>query len=318
LRAIEADFATLTDEIIAYLAKTLQRTQLDRSTLLTLTAQLLSQSRITFESLVNRQSLLSFANGQRVEMEIDEAFGRISTRLTLRLREFSFGLEGEAPQPPTNATTVQPRAEMSSREFRERVIVALYRRAMRDGVQQYSDPKEVCDTAGLKWRAGHLRTVMVDLEQSGLVRLSQTLGGGDDGGMDFRVTQAGIEEAEELIEHNVAYEEQTDVSRASGQVPASDRYVEISDNQRAHLKLEITAFAEALRGSNEIDDEARKIAISEVAVFEASIAAPRVATQLVERFVCYVRDRLLGVLGAGVAAALAERLIATVASIFWP
>lgn len=89
LRLLEDRFGEITDVSIAYLGKTLQRTTLDRGALLSLTSQLLTSSKSSFESLVDKEKLLRFAPGRRVEMVIDEAFARVSTRLTLRLREFS-------------------------------------------------------------------------------------------------------------------------------------------------------------------------------------------------------------------------------------
>lgn len=206
---------------------------------------------------------------------------------------------------------------MNSREFRERVLIALYRRAMRDGVQGYYDPKETSEAVGLTWRPGQLRTVMTDLDQGGLVRLSQTMGGGADGGMDFRMTQRGIEQAEDLIEQNIEYEEDPDETYSvAGLVPASNRYVEISDNQREQIQSPLGELAEALRGSNELDEEDRQIILSEIAVFEATMAAPRVSTELVDRFVTGVLKGLILAVSTGLVATLAERLIDTLALIF--
>ncbi|MDZ4690731.1 hypothetical protein [Terricaulis sp.] len=315
LRLFEDEFGKLTDEIIAYLIKTIQRTKLDRATLLTLTSQLLTQSKLTFDSMLDREKLLKFAPGRRVGMVIDEAVVRASARLTLKLREFAFGLDDGARErgvPEVSGVT----GKMNSREFRERVLIALYRRAMRDGVQNSYDPKDVCERAGLTWKVGQLRAVMVRLEQSGLVELSQLLSD-DDNGMDAQLTQNGIEEAENLIEQNIEYEEDEGETYADASlVPASNRYVEISDNQRKQIGIELGELKEALRGDNEVDDEDRQIFLSEIAVFEATIGAPRVSTELVNRFVQEVLRKIVSLLPAAIFGALTERIINTLSSIF--
>lgn len=315
LGLLEEKFAALTDEIIAYLGKTLQRTQLDRATLLTLTSQLLMQSQIAFVSICDKQKLLGFVPGSRIEVVIDDAIARVNTRLTLRLREFSFGLDDASPtQDKSQAPTVGER--MNSRELRERVLIALYRWAMREGLQGYYDPKEVAEAAGLKWRAGQLRAIMVNLSEYGLVRLSQTLGGGDDGGMDFVLTQPGLEEAEDLIERNIEYQEDEEETYSVAEVvPASNRYVTLSDNQKAIVSSQLEDFKEGIRGDNGIDEEGRQIALSEIVVFEASIAAPRVATELIERFIKTVLKGAVVALATAAVGVLAEQLIETLASI---
>lgn len=196
----------------------------------------------------------------------------------------------EEAQPSPPAAT--PRSgSMNSREFRERVLISLYRRAVKEGVQEFYDPEEVCREAGLRWRSGQLRIVVVTLEQRGLVSLSQTSDGGDDGGMDIRLTQSGLEEAEDLIEQNVEYEEDEDetysaatVARRTAWVPGSDRYVPISDNQREVLRTEVVCLKELVRGDNSIEATDRDIVLYEIAIFEAAIAPPFVSAELVKRF----------------------------------
>lgn len=205
---------------------------------------------------------------------------------------------------------------MNSRELRERVLIALYRWAMREGLQGYYDPKEVAEEAGLKWRAGQLRAIMVNLSEHGLVRLSQTLGGGDDGGMDFVLTQSGLEEAEDLIERNIEYQEDEEKTDLVAEiVPASNRYVTLSDNQKATVGSQLADLKEGVRGDNGIDQENRQIVLSEIAIFEASIAAPRVATDLIERFIKIVLKGAVVAMATAAVGVLAERLIETLASI---
>jgi|GEM_PF-2255489 len=304
LRKFEENFDNLTDAILVYLGKAIERTKLDRAELLSATASLLHQSLLSFKAITNREKLLRLVDGGRIDAVIEESFARANQGLNLKLQEFGFGLHDAVPQAHIAKET------MNSREFRERVLIALYRKAMRDGVDETYDPQIVAEAAGLKWKPGQLGMVVASLEASGLLESSQLLGGDADGGLEVTLSQLGLEEAEELIEQNVEYEEDDDETYGvAQQVPASNRYVTLLDNQREEVSEGLIELKDAVRGANEIDDEYRQTTLSEIAVFEATIAAPRVAQDLIDRFVSSVLKRMTMGFAQAAFAVVAERLI---------
>lgn len=197
LEQFESEFAALTDELIAYLAKAASRTTFSRAELLEVTSRLLGQSLIAFQSLVNRDKLSRFVATSRIAIVVDEAFTRAQQRLTLRLREFAFGLDDNAPS---------------------------------DGI-------------------------------------------------------------------------------VAASAPASNRYVTLADNQKGEIKGELGQLRDIVRGDNEVDEEAREIALSEIAVFEATIMAPRAANDLIDRFVKRVLAWISIAFGGALLAEVAQRLV---------
>lgn len=67
-------------------------------------------------------------------------------------------------------------------------------------------------------------------------------------------------------------------------VPAADRYVAISDNQRQDLKGSLSELSEAIRGDNLIDPESKEAVLYEIAIFEATLVAPRLSLAMIEKF----------------------------------
>jgi hypothetical protein len=107
LALLEEGFAKVTDNAIVYLGRVLTRTDLDRDELIGMTAQALLQSKLAFKAAAERNKLLSFAPGKRIELVIDEVFERVDQRLTLRLQEVSFGIDdatapGSTPAVPAS------------------------------------------------------------------------------------------------------------------------------------------------------------------------------------------------------------------------
>ena len=196
---------------------------------------------------------------------------------------------------------------MKLREKRERLLVGLYYAAQARGVHAYYDLKEVADGIDLPRRPGELRAIANELRDTGDVRASFTLGGGDEGGMSVMPTAAGIEEAEELLD------EHPDYGEASGDetgIPAADRYVQITDNQRARVVSHLEDLRTNIDASNEAAEEDKLIALSEIAAFEATFTQPRVSTDLVERFAKKVLTWILKVFGEALAATAAAAIIA--------
>ncbi|MEZ5958103.1 MAG: hypothetical protein R3C27_12940 [Hyphomonadaceae bacterium] len=105
LDLLAADFDRLTDELLAYLAKTLSRTELDRSELLGLTAQILQSSKAAFSALIRPALLRSFAPSKSIDAVIDAGIASVGQRLTLRLQEFAFGLDDHTPTSKDFAVT---------------------------------------------------------------------------------------------------------------------------------------------------------------------------------------------------------------------
>ncbi|MFN3514556.1 MAG: hypothetical protein ACK41C_16040 [Phenylobacterium sp.] len=91
-------------------------------------------------------------------------------------------------------------------------------------------------------------------------------------------------------------------------VPASDRYVSIADNARTDITSQITALRDAVQSANDVGEEERLIALSELAAFEATILQPRVSTKLIERFVNYVLNWIVTVIPKAILGAVVEVL----------
>ncbi len=93
-------------------------------------------------------------------------------------------------------------------------------------------------------------------------------------------------------------------------VPASDRYVSTRDNQPSveAISRELRLVREQVESSNSIDDEARLISLSEIALFESAICQPRLAVDIIERFLKFCSTKLLVWLGLAVVEFLVEKL----------
>ena len=190
---------------------------------------------------------------------------------------------------------------MKAKEFRERLLAEMYIVARNgNGFSVPVDPRPVADQLGFDRPNGLLRSSIDELERAGFVSLTREYGLGDDGGLSSFITARGIDAAEELLESKPQLE---------GVAPASDRYVSIADNYVGETKEHIAALRTAVEQANDVDPEARLIAMSEIAVFEATIVQPRVAVDLIERFVNAVVAWLLKTFTAVAVTKAAEALI---------
>jgi hypothetical protein len=108
---------------------------------------------------------------------------------------------------------------------------------------------------------------------------------------NIRKLMDGAEQTTEGVEHK--------------SVPASDRYVTPSDNSEKFGEIEqaLSGLKSDVEGSNSIEEEERLIALSEIALFEASIAQPRLALDIIERFLAFCATKLSSWIG-GAATAL--------------
>ncbi len=88
---------------------------------------------------------------------------------------------------------------MKSQELRERLLVASYLEAQKESLGDFLDPADIADQYKLERNRGQLRLIVDDLEKRGYIAASRTIGGGDEGGMSFRLSASGVEAAEELL-----------------------------------------------------------------------------------------------------------------------
>lgn len=198
---------------------------------------------------------------------------------------------------------------MKSREFRERLLIALVEKAKATSRGGFLDPAEVADEARLERQPGQLRVVIDDLDRRGLADVSRTMGGGDEGGLDLRLTNAAFEEAEELLEDHPEYGEPVPTPIA----PASDRYVTVSDNAKAEIAADLAELRRAVTSTNDVDTDDREVALSEIAAFEGTIIQSRVAVELIDRFVnrilAWLRTKFPEAVLGGIVGLLIERLL---------
>lgn len=116
--------------------------------------------------------------------------------------------------------------------------------------------------------------------------------------------------AECLSNINSEFSGNSSKSESSATVPASDRYVDRSDNEPeiGELNEALAKASEEVRGNNEADEDAKLIALSELAIFEATLVQPRLAVDLIERFLSFCRRSLTKMLTASLAAKIIELL----------
>ncbi len=193
---------------------------------------------------------------------------------------------------------------MKTAELRERLLVALVTAAKQKGLGQYLKPAPVADEFLLPRAPGQLRLLIQDLENRGLLQPSYTMAGADEGGLDLRVTAAGIEEAEDLLDEHPDY-----AVPLSPPAPASDRWVTLADNQRSGLESDLASLRLAVAGINSSDEEDREIALSEIASFEATVVQSRVSVELIDRFVNKILKWLMRTFADAAVAVVAEALI---------
>lgn len=95
--------------------------------------------------------------------------------------------------------------------------------------------------------------------------------------------------------------------------PATDnsrlRYIVVDVSNRAAVTQLLEELRTTAAGLNDVADEDREIALSEIASFESTLAQPRVASDLVDRFVNKVLSWLARTFSNAAIQAIAERLI---------
>ena len=152
--------------------------------------------------------------------------------------------------------------DMTFSEFRKTLLANLYK-SVEDDTTRLINPTALAESIRLPYRKGWVRQAMQSFDAEGLIRLSQTLGGGSDGGLHMSFTGAGIEEAESLLaegwdqfERPQSPEPKSAIAalREQGLVPASDREVALNHNSVDFQNLDGTLrqVSERLRGENQL------------------------------------------------------------------
>lgn len=189
---------------------------------------------------------------------------------------------------------------MKTREKRERLLVALHLETKRRGFGQSLTPVAVADAVQIPRSPGEIRGWVKDLEASGYLKVYWTLGGGADGGMHAEVTGRGHESAEDLLDEHPEY----------GEIAGSPTITYLPSKPIVDaLGSDLGDLGNTITGSNEIGEDERVGLLSEIAAFEATLAQPVVASDLVQRFVDRVLKWLTSEFAAGVVGQIAAALI---------
>lgn len=96
----------------------------------------------------------------------------------------------------------KPPQRTSFRRLREQLLLCLYRRAEKEGLNVVFDLKKIADETGLRYRPGEIDLAARSLADSGLVREAFSMGDTDEGN-DAAISPDGVEEAQELIRYAV-------------------------------------------------------------------------------------------------------------------
>jgi hypothetical protein len=187
----------------------------------------------------------------------------------------------------------------SFKEFREELLLRIAF-ATEGNPSTTVDPKQVADEASLAHRPGWVRQAASHWAALGALEVSETLGGGDDGGINTYMTAAGMIEAEGLA-HERAYDlyEEMDERRSSSvllespqvvssatTVPASDRIVRIDHNLKPITELqekldEVVTWMEADNSLSQ-EEDAREQRLAELKAGKVVLEAPQASETVLE------------------------------------
>lgn len=87
------------------------------------------------------------------------------------------------------------------------------------------------------------------------------------------------------------------------------RYVQIQQTTMDEVVVALAELKDAVRGTNDVTEDIRSIGSAEIAAFEATIIQPRVATDLIQRFVDRVVGWLRTMFAGAVVATVAQKLV---------
>ncbi|MCF8469945.1 MAG: hypothetical protein K9G30_04115 [Parvibaculum sp.] len=175
-----------------------------------------------------------------------------------------------------------------SKQFKDRLLVELWRAQQTKGLTSFLDAKTVADAAGLEYSPGQLRLCVTEFRDHGYINAAFTMGGGSDGGLGFSMTQSGVEEAEELEEELINDGEIDEITPSSvtdsrDDIPAADRLVRLDDNKPAFEKLQhdLIELFDALKANEQetnLSDEDRLFLIGQLDSARRMIEASPVVT----------------------------------------
>lgn len=113
-----------------------------------------------------------------------------------------------------------------------------------------------------------------------------------------------------LSDYDYDTDVQTTLQAEMVSVPAANRYVSRLDNQDVFddVIADLKRVESEVRGKNALEEDERLIALSEIAVFEASLVQPRLAQDLIERFLEFCRVRLIKIVGETIMGILQDKL----------
>lgn len=200
---------------------------------------------------------------------------------------------------------------MALSDLTEKFLVAAFDNISRSDDDKF-EPFQISTAHKLGFTRAQLRILVRKLEAQGFIEYA-----GDydpireerreEENDEYRLTVPGFERADEIGS-----------AKSSSGVPASDRYVSIDHNQKAEVEAALVNLREEVRGDNEVVEEDRLIALSEIAAFEATIIQPRVSTVLVERFISAVLTWMTRTFSKAAIADVAQKLIQALAKLLSP
>lgn len=183
----------------------------------------------------------------------------------------------------------------SFRDFREELLIQIAFKT-EGNPSTLVDPSECADEAGLQYRPGWVRQAAKYWDGSGALRIFETMGGGDDGGISM-MTAPGLADAESLANERGfdLYEEmeerrETPAPKARRPVtaaaPASDRVVRIDHNSATTTDIQeklaevVTWFEHDNSLSREGD--ARDQRLAELRAGQLIVDAPQANTAVLD------------------------------------
>ncbi len=114
--------------------------------------------------------------------------------------------DGSSAEAVISASSGKPLQQTDFQRLREQLLICLYRRAEKEGLNAVFDLKKIADEAGLRYRPGEIDLSARSLADSGLVREAFSMGDTDEGN-HAAISPEGVEEAQELIRDALAIED---------------------------------------------------------------------------------------------------------------
>ena len=157
---------------------------------------------------------------------------------------------GSSADADASTSIGKPPKQTGLRRLCEQLLIALYRRAEKEGFGKVFDLKEIADSGGLTYRPGEIDLCARSLDDSGLVREAFSMGDTDEGN-DAAISPDGVEEAQELIRF------EPEDALLSSVAPASDRVVPLDHNSAPYQETveSVDKVIEELKKDQRFDNE---------------------------------------------------------------